>query len=114
MELELDLISRASLPLLSLAAVVLASCEDSVVVSNPDPILEPVTPIYDPSRPTHYFDYPFPTDALLTDDGTPDLTVHADTPGIGGDSTTTEVYLTGQFSDGSCFESVAPVEVAGN
>ncbi len=47
-------------------------------------------------------------------DGIRDLKVHADTPGIGGDDTTTELYLTGRFSDGSCFESVAPVDVAGN
>ena len=47
-------------------------------------------------------------------DGIQDLKVHADTPGIGGDAATTELYLTGRFSDGSFFESVAPVEVAGN
>ena len=67
---------RVSLPLvLSLTAVAsLAACQDDVVVSNPDPVLVPVIPIYDASRPTHYFDYPFPSDELLTDDGTPDLT----------------------------------------
>jgi hypothetical protein len=50
----------------------------------------------------------------LSLDGIQDLKVHADTPGIGGDSTTTVLYLTGRFSDGSCFESMAPVDVAGN
>ena len=67
---------RVSLPLvLSLTAVAsLAACQDDVVVSNPDPVLVPVIPIYDASRPTHYFDYPFPSDELLTEDGTPDLT----------------------------------------
>jgi len=52
----------------------LAACQDSLVFSNPDPVLVPVIPIYDASRPTHYFDYPFPSDELLTSDGTPDLT----------------------------------------
>ena len=52
----------------------LGACQESVVVSNPDPVLVPVTPIYDASRPTHYLDYPFPTDELRTANGTPDLT----------------------------------------
>jgi hypothetical protein len=43
-----------------------------------------------------------------------DLRVHANTPDIGADETTTVVYLTGRFSDGSCFESMAAVESAGN
>jgi len=47
-------------------------------------------------------------------DGIQDLRVHAVTPDIGADTTTTVVYLTGRFSDGSCFESMAPVEIAGN
>ena len=64
------------------ALVSLGACQESLVVSNPDPVLVPVTPIYDPSRPTHYFDYPFPTDELLTADGTPDLTGY---PVIGTD-----------------------------
>jgi hypothetical protein len=59
----------------SLSAVtLLGACNDSVVISNPDPTVEVVIPVYDPSRPTHYFDYPFPSDELLTADGTPDLT----------------------------------------
>jgi hypothetical protein len=30
--------------------------------------------VYDPARPTHYFDVPFPSDDLLDDQGFPDLT----------------------------------------
>jgi Tol biopolymer transport system component len=53
-------------------------------------------------------------------DGIMDLRVHIDTPPIGGDSSTTMVYLTGRFSEdfgaegGSCFVSTAPVQVSGN
>ncbi len=50
-------------------------------------------------------------------DGIKDLVVHADTPGIGGDSTTVELFLTGRLNDqlgGGCFESLAPVNVSGN
>jgi hypothetical protein len=67
-------------------------------------------PAHDLSKPGRY-------NAHLEDanlDGIQDLRVHADTPGILGDSSTTVLYLTGRFSDGSCFESMAPVDVAGN
>ncbi len=57
--------------LFSLLAV---ACQSKVVTSHPDPTIEPVLPIVDASRPAHYFDVPFPSDDLLTADGTPDLT----------------------------------------
>ena len=49
-----------------------------------------------------------------------DLRVHIDTPPIGGDASTTMVHLTGELAEGggqfgdTCFESVAPVDVAGS
>jgi hypothetical protein len=45
-------------------------------------------------------------------DGIADLRVHTDTAAIGGDASTTVLYLTGRLGD-SCFESVAPVNVSG-
>ena len=51
-------------------------------------------------------------------DGIKDLKLHMDTPPIGGDSSTTVLYLTGRFSEtsggsaGQCFVSVAPVKIA--
>jgi hypothetical protein len=50
-------------------------------------------------------------------DGIEDLVVHADTQDIGGDASTTELYLTGRFSEsspfaGTCFQAVAPVEIS--
>jgi len=52
-------------------------------------------------------------------DGLTDLRVHVDTAPIGGDASTTVVYLTGRFSDasndpGACFVATAPVQVSGN
>ena len=46
-------------------------------------------------------------------DGILDLRVHVDTAPIGGDSSTTMVFLTGRFGE-FCFESEAPVNVSGN
>ena len=60
--------------LLPLTVVPLSSCQDDVVTYNPDPIVEAAVPYVDPSRAGHFFDHPFPTDDLLTADGTPDLT----------------------------------------
>jgi hypothetical protein len=52
-------------------------------------------------------------------DGIRDLTVHSSTREIGGDPTTTHLYLTGRFSAtsveaGACFEAMAPVNISGN
>ena len=53
-------------------------------------------------------------------DGIQDLRVHVDTPPIGGDSTTTVLYLTGRYDDAggplgeACFEAMAPVNISGN
>jgi len=55
-------------------AVAITGCQETAATYNPDPVLTVVQPIVDPSRATHYFDMPFPSDDLLTDDGTPDLT----------------------------------------
>ncbi|MBW2387996.1 MAG: hypothetical protein JRG89_06115 [Deltaproteobacteria bacterium] len=52
-------------------------------------------------------------------DGIEDLRVHVDTTPIGGDATTTVLYLTGRFSEtsgrsaGTCFEAITPVKVSG-
>lgn len=65
-------------------------------------------PIHDLADPGRYA-------AHLKDsngDGIQDLRVHADTSAIGGDASTTMLYLTGSFSDGSCFEATAAVDVA--
>jgi len=62
------------LSLWSCALVLGVGCQDDVVYTNPDPIVEPVQPYIDPARSTHFFDMPFPSDDLLTSDGTPDLT----------------------------------------
>ena len=64
------------LPLVGcLAAVALSTgCQEDYVVVNPDPDVVEVLPVYDPARTSHYFDLPFPSDDLLTADGTPDLT----------------------------------------
>jgi len=64
---------RLLLPV-TLSTVALTACEDDVVTYNPDPFVEAVLPIVDPARTTHFFDHPFPSDDLLTADGTPDLT----------------------------------------
>jgi len=54
------------------------------------------------------------------EDGIQDLRLHMDTLSIGGDGSTTMVYLTGEFTEGggqfgeTCFEAVAPVTVSGN
>jgi len=53
-------------------------------------------------------------------DGIADLRVHFETAPIGGDSTTTMLYLTGHFAEAggrfgsACFEATAPVAVSGN
>jgi hypothetical protein len=50
-------------------------------------------------------------------DGITDLHAHMDTPAIGGDASTTVLYLTGRqltaAGTEACFEAVAPVDVAG-
>lgn len=58
------------------AVMVLAllGCQDDTSVFNPDPVVVAVQPVVDPTRATHYFDLPFPSDDLLTASGTPDLT----------------------------------------
>lgn len=50
--------------------VLLAACKGGEVPGETDP---PVAAIWDPARPTHYFDLPFPSDDLRGADGTVDL-----------------------------------------
>ncbi len=75
--MKMRVFSRSSAPLRPWAVLALllgAGCDDETTTAHPDPVLTPVFPVVDPARSTHYFDMPFPSDALLTEDGTPDLT----------------------------------------